>query len=72
MEFRQLHNNVPKDSKLLIGMTLISALCQYPKHRNRLLSASHVVDMTQNTLGSAKAAAISKTIQITSSPSRKH
>ena len=36
-------------------MTLISALCQYPKHRNRLLHISHLVDMMTNTQDPAKA-----------------
>ena len=36
-------------------MTLISTLCQYPKHRNRLLNISHLVGMVTNTQDPAKA-----------------
>ena len=53
-------------------MTLISASCQYPKHRNRLLNISHLVDMMKNTQDPVKATTTTKTSQKTSNPSQKH
>ena len=35
----------PRILNYYLGMTLISALCQYPKHQNWLLNISHLVDM---------------------------
>ena len=53
-------------------MTLISALCQYPKHRNRLLNISHLVDMMTNTQDPAKATTTTKASQKTSNPFQRH
>ena len=53
-------------------MTLISVLCEYPKHRNRLLNISHLVYMMTNTRHPAKATTTTKTSQETSNRSQKH
>ena len=45
----------PRILNYYLGMTLISTLCQYPKHRNRLLNISHLVGMVTNTQDPAKA-----------------
>ena len=53
-------------------MPLISALCQYPKHRNWLLNISHLVDIMTNTQDPVKATTTTKTSQKSSNPSQKH
>ena len=53
-------------------MTLISALCQYAKHRNRFLNISHLVDMMTNTQDPARTTTTTKNIQKTSNPFQKH
>ena len=50
----------PRILNYCLGMTLISALCQYPKQRNRLLKISHIVDIMKNTQDSEKATTTSK------------
>ena len=53
-------------------MTLISELCQYPKHRNQSLNVSHLVDMMTNTQDPAKTTTTTKTSQKTSNLSQKY
>ena len=62
----------PRILNYYLGMTLISALCQYPKHRNRLLNISHLVDMMTNTQDPAKATTTTKASQKTSNPFQRH
>ena len=55
-----------------LGIPLISALCRYPKHRNRLLNISYLVDIMTNTQDPVKATTTTKTSQKSSNPSQKH
>ena len=61
----------PRIPNYCLEMKLINVFCQYPKHRNRLLNISHIVDITKNSQDPAKATANTKTSQKKSSPSRK-
>ena len=62
-EFWQLHKMYLRILNYYLGATLISALCQYRKHRNQLLNISHLVDMMTDTQHQAKTTTATKPSQ---------